>query len=77
MPVGNVLVRNARSDIEHDDTALSVDVVAISETTKLLLTSSVPHVKLDLTKVLKRACQLCLLPPNDFQTSSCREENVR
>lgn len=30
VPVGNVLVRDAGCDIEHDDTALAVDVVAIS-----------------------------------------------
>lgn len=52
VPVGDVLVGDARRDVEHDDTALSVDVVAIAETTKLLLTCGVPYVKLDLSKVL-------------------------
>lgn len=52
VPVGNVLVGNARGDIEHDDTALSVDVVSVTETTELLLTSSVPDIELDLTVVL-------------------------
>lgn len=52
MPVGNVLVCDTRGNIKHDDTALSVDVVSVSETTELFLTCSVPHVKDDLTKVL-------------------------
>ena len=37
MPVGNVLVGDTRGDIEHDDTALAVDVVTVTETTELLL----------------------------------------
>ena len=52
MPVGNVLVCDTRGNIEHDDTALSVDVVTITETTELLLTSCVPDVELDLSEVL-------------------------
>merc|ERR1712000_114209 len=51
VPVGDVLVGNARCDVEHDDTALSVDVVTIAETTELLLTSGVPDIELDLTVV--------------------------
>jgi hypothetical protein len=54
VPIGNVLVCDTRSDIKHDDTALAIDVVSISETTKLLLTCSIPHVKDDLAKVLQR-----------------------
>jgi hypothetical protein len=52
MPIRNVLVGNARSDIKHNDTALSVDVVTISQTTEFLLARSVPDVKVDLPKVL-------------------------
>jgi hypothetical protein len=52
VPVGNVLVGDAGRHVEHDDTALSVDVVSIAETSELLLTSSVPDVELDLTQVL-------------------------
>jgi len=53
VPVGHVLVCDAGSDIEHDDTALAVDVVAITETAKLLLTSGIPHIELNLAKVLR------------------------
>ena len=52
MPVWNVLVRNARCHVKHDDTALSVDIVSIAETTKLFLACSVPHIKLNGTEVL-------------------------
>jgi len=53
VPVGDVLVGDARGDVEHDDTALAVDVVAVTETTELLLASGVPDIELDLTKVLR------------------------
>lgn len=52
MPVGDVLVGDAGRHVEHDDTALAVDVVTITQTTKLLLTSSVPDIELNLTVVL-------------------------
>ena len=51
MPVGDVLVGDTGGHVEHDDTTLALDIVAISETTKLLLTSSIPHVETDRAKV--------------------------
>ena len=47
MPVRNILVGDARGDIEHDNGALTLDVVAISQTTELLLTSSIPNIEFD------------------------------
>jgi hypothetical protein len=58
MPVGHVLVCDAGGNIEHDDTALSVDVVSITETSELLLASGVPDIELDLAQVL-RAVSIC------------------
>jgi hypothetical protein len=52
MPVGDVLVGDSGCDVEHDDAALSVDVVAISETTELFLSCCVPDVEEDLAEVL-------------------------
>ena len=52
MPVGYVLVGDPGCHIEHDDAALTVDVISISQTTKLLLAGSVPHVELNLAQVL-------------------------
>lgn len=54
VPVGDVLVGDAGSDIEHDDTALAVDVVTVTETTELLLTGGIPDIELDLTEVLQK-----------------------
>lgn len=47
VPVGNTLVGDATGDVEHDDCALSLDVVSITESSKLFLTSRVPAVEFD------------------------------
>lgn len=52
VPVGNVLVGDSGGHVEHDDTALTVDVVAITQATELLLASSIPDVEGDVTEVL-------------------------
>ena len=51
MPVGDIFVGDSRGDIKHDDTTLPSYVIGIKETTRLLLTSGIPHVKADSTKV--------------------------
>lgn len=55
MPIRNVLVGDARSDIKHDNTALSIDIVPVPQTTKFLLTCSVPDVEIDLAEVLEQS----------------------
>jgi hypothetical protein len=52
VPRRHVLVGDSRSDVEHDDTALAVDVVSISETTELLLAGGIPDIELDGSQVL-------------------------
>jgi hypothetical protein len=52
VPVGDVLVCDARGDVEHDDAALAVNVVSIAEAAKLLLACRVPDVELDGAEVL-------------------------
>jgi len=42
VPSRDVLVRQTGGDIEHNDGALAVDVVAIAEATELLLTRGIP-----------------------------------
>ena len=64
MPVGNVLVGDTRGDIEHDDTALAVDVVTVTETTELLLTCGVPNIELDLAEVLSQALAVGAFHPS-------------
>jgi len=51
MPVGNVLVGDTGGHVEHDDTALALDIVTVTETTELFLPSSIPHVETDSTEV--------------------------
>jgi hypothetical protein len=51
VPVGDVLVGDSGCNVKHDDTALSLNVVTISETTEFLLSGSVPDVEADGTKV--------------------------
>ncbi len=52
MPVGNILVSDTGGNIKHDDTTLAIDVVTVTETTELLLSSSVPDVEGNRTEVL-------------------------
>jgi hypothetical protein len=52
VPVGDVLVGDARRHIEHDDAALAVDVVAVAQAAELLLAGRVPDVESDGTEVL-------------------------
>jgi hypothetical protein len=51
VPVRNVLVGDSGSNIKHDDTTLSLDVITISETTEFLLSSGIPNVEADGTEV--------------------------
>lgn len=53
MPIRNVFVRNAGSNVEHNDAALAVDVVSVTESTKLLLASRVPDIELDFAEILR------------------------
>ena len=47
MPIWDVLVGDAGSDVEHDNAALTLNVVAIAEATKQCLTSGIPHIEAD------------------------------
>lgn len=51
MPIRDILVRDSGRHVEHDDPALSLDVVPVSEPAKLLLACGVPHVEADSAKV--------------------------
>jgi len=45
MPVGNILIGDTGGDVEHNDTALSLNVISIPETTEFLLSGSIPNVE--------------------------------
>jgi len=51
VPVWHIFIGDARRDVEHDDTALTLDIVAITESTKLLLPCCIPHIETNGTKV--------------------------
>ena len=55
MPVRDVLVGDARRHIEHDDAALAIDVVSVSQTAELLLSSRVPDIEGDGPEVLRKS----------------------
>jgi hypothetical protein len=47
VPVGNIFVRDSGCDVEHDDSALTLDVVSIPKPTELLLACSIPYIEAD------------------------------
>lgn len=51
MPVGYVFVGNPGGHVEHNDTALALDVITISQPTEFFLPGCVPNVEADVTKV--------------------------
>lgn len=51
MPLLHVLVGLSRRHVEHDDSALTHDVVAIAQSTEAFLTGSIPHVENNRTAV--------------------------
>ena len=53
VPVGNVLVCDTGRHVEHDDTAVAVDIVTITETAELLLAGGIPDIELDGAQVLR------------------------
>ena len=52
VPVRDVLIGDTGGNVEHDDTALAVDIVSITETPKFLLSRGIPNIKLNLAQVL-------------------------
>ena len=47
MPVRHILIRHTSCHIEHDDGALTLNVVAVSKSTEFLLSRCVPDVESD------------------------------
>ena len=64
VPLGHVRVGDAGADVEHNDTAVAADVVAVAETTEFFLTGSVPHIELDLAVICEESHGM------DFDTES-------
>ena len=51
MPCWHVFICDTRSDVKHNDGALALNVVTISQTAEFLLTSCVPYVECDWSSV--------------------------
>lgn len=51
VPVRHILVGDTGGDIEHDDAALALNVVAVTETTEFLLTGGIPDIEADSAEV--------------------------
>ena len=51
VPVGNILVGDTRRHIKHNDGTLSLDIVSVSQSSKLFLPSSVPYIESDWSTV--------------------------
>lgn len=65
VPVRNVLIRDPGGHVEHDDTALSLDVITIPKTAELFLSCGIPDVEADGTEVGEEVERV------DFHTESC------
>lgn len=76
MPVRNVLVCDTGSNIEHDDTALAVNVISITETSKFFLSSSIPDVELDVSQVLRELVNLASNQGGEFATYGSESKGV-
>jgi hypothetical protein len=51
MPIRDVLVRDPGCDIKHDDSALPLDVITVTQSTKLFLTGGIPDVEANSAEV--------------------------
>ena len=51
VPIGHILVGDARGHVKHNDGALPLDVVPIAKATEHLLTSCIPHVEFNSSTV--------------------------
>jgi len=64
VPFGHIRVSDTGTNVKHDDTTVTTDVISVTETTELFLTCGVPNVELDLTMVCEEGHGV------DFDTES-------
>jgi hypothetical protein len=68
MPVGDIFVRDSGCDVEHDNSALTLDVVSISKTTELLLACSIPNVEANSSEVRRELQRVDLDTESGYKT---------
>jgi hypothetical protein len=47
VPIWNILVRGPGSDIKHDDGTIALDIISVTQSSELFLSSSVPNIEAD------------------------------
>mmetsp|Transcript_6604 Transcript_6604/g.13646 ORF Transcript_6604/g.13646 Transcript_6604/m.13646 type:complete len:263 (+) Transcript_6604:210-998(+) len=62
MPVRNILVSDTRSDIEHDNGALALNVVSVTKSSKFFLSGGIPNIEFDWTTVGVKSQGMHLYP---------------
>jgi hypothetical protein len=72
MPVRNVLVCDAGSNVKHDDAALALDVVTVPQPSKLFLACSIPNIEADGAEVGRESEGVDL----DTESSCSKESEV-
>ena len=75
MPIGDVLVGDAGSNIKHDDAALALNIVAITESTKFLLSGSIPQLQLH-SEALAELDETSVEVDADLRGGYCGESTV-
>ena len=51
VPLRDILISHSRCDIKHNDATLTLDVIAVTKTAKLLLSGSIPDIKTYWSKI--------------------------
>jgi len=51
MPIGDILVRDPRGYVKHNDGALALNVVTVAQATELLLSGRIPRIEADRSEV--------------------------
>lgn len=51
VPIRHILIGDSGSDIEHDNATLALDVISVTKTTKLFLSSSIPDIETDRAEI--------------------------
>jgi hypothetical protein len=47
VPVRDILVRDSRGDVKHEDSALALDIISIAKSAEFLLAGSIPDIEAD------------------------------
>jgi hypothetical protein len=60
VPLRNIRVSDSSAHIEHDDSAVTTNVVTISKSSELILTCSIPNIESDLSSASEEGHRMYL-----------------